>query len=304
MRKSRLCILLFVLALGTLLFFQQFQLEGLDQLRLRRRGDQKIQAQSVLTERTGQRLRIATFNLQVFGKTKSRHLPTLQNLARICRQFDLIAVQEIVGPDQDSVPLLVEEINRIGPRYAYLASVPLGRSAYKQQFAFIYNRDLLEVDLTRCCAIEDPDDLFEYPPFVGFFQVRDSAADQPFRFTLVNCQVDAENPHQELQLLGKVHSLVEGNGRDEDDVILLGSFQADSDTLNLLLGPSGLTTALDQGQFTDTRLATQLDNMVFRRATTSELVGRAEVFRFMRRFNLSLQQALEVSDRLPVWAEF
>ena len=37
---------------------------------------------------------------------------------------------------------------------------------------------------------------------------------------------------------------------------------------------------------------------------TVEFTGRGGVFDFLREYNLTLAQALEVSDRLPVWAEF
>jgi hypothetical protein len=304
MRTRRLCLILVLFSIGLVLFFQQFQLEGLDQLQLRRRGDNLVQAESVLTERSSDRLRIATFNLQVFGRTKSSHLPTMQALARICRQFDVIAIQEVAGPGQDALALLVEEMNRFGPQYSYLSSRPLGRSAYKQQYAYIYNRQLLHADLARCCAIEDPDDLFEHPPFVGFFQVREEHSETPFSFTLVNVRIDAENPDRELELLDEVHALIANGTRAEDDVIVLGTFQADSETLDSILGPAGLASTLDKGQFTDTRLSQQVDNIIVHTTATAELKGRSNSFRFMRRFNLSLQQALALSDHLPVWAEF
>ena len=37
---------------------------------------------------------------------------------------------------------------------------------------------------------------------------------------------------------------------------------------------------------------------------TVEFTGRAGVFDFVREFNLTEQQALEVSDHFPIWAEF
>jgi hypothetical protein len=44
--------------------------------------------------------------------------------------------------------------------------------------------------------------------------------------------------------------------------------------------------------------------MLFDHAATIEFTGRAGVFDLVREFNLTEQQALEVSDHFPIWAEF
>jgi hypothetical protein len=46
------------------------------------------------------------------------------------------------------------------------------------------------------------------------------------------------------------------------------------------------------------------DNMLFLEHATSEFTGRGGVFDFMREYNLSQKQAEDVSDHLPLWAEF
>ena len=44
--------------------------------------------------------------------------------------------------------------------------------------------------------------------------------------------------------------------------------------------------------------------MLFLARETNEYTGRAGVIDMVRRFNLTTEQALEVSDHLPIWAEF
>ena len=46
------------------------------------------------------------------------------------------------------------------------------------------------------------------------------------------------------------------------------------------------------------------DNIVFDRRATSEFTCKAEVFDLMREFDLTIDNALEISRHLPVWAEF
>ncbi|MEI6525935.1 MAG: hypothetical protein WCP62_07890, partial [Planctomycetota bacterium] len=47
-----------------------------------------------------------------------------------------------------------------------------------------------------------------------------------------------------------------------------------------------------------------LDQIAFPPQTSDEFTGRAGVIDFLRKFNLTLQQANQVSQHLPVWCEF
>jgi hypothetical protein len=48
----------------------------------------------------------------------------------------------------------------------------------------------------------------------------------------------------------------------------------------------------------------QIDNLVIDTKSTIEFTGRSGVFDFLREFNLNIPQSLEVSEHLPIWAEF
>ncbi len=47
-----------------------------------------------------------------------------------------------------------------------------------------------------------------------------------------------------------------------------------------------------------------LDNILLDRRATCEFTGRVEVVDMMREFELTMPEAREVSEHLPVWAEF
>ena len=55
---------------------------------------------------------------------------------------------------------------------------------------------------------------------------------------------------------------------------------------------------------TNTRNDTQLDNIVFDTKATVEFTGESGAYDFMKRFNMTLMEAFEVSNRMPIWAEF
>jgi hypothetical protein len=46
------------------------------------------------------------------------------------------------------------------------------------------------------------------------------------------------------------------------------------------------------------------DNLIFQSQATSEFTGRWGVYDLQRVYGLSREEALKVSDHLPVWAEF
>ena len=54
----------------------------------------------------------------------------------------------------------------------------------------------------------------------------------------------------------------------------------------------------------NTRRNKLYDNIVFHRPSTAEFTGRWGVYDVARLHQLSLTQAEQVSDHLPIWAEF
>ena len=86
-------------------------------------------------------------------------------------------------------------------------------------------------------------------------------------------------------------------------MILLGDFGLNSDRLRELVDmPSAVFTISDlptNPQHDRTHI-----NMIMDRHATIELTGRSGAFDFLREMNLNMQQALVVSQHLPVWAEF
>lgn len=252
---------------------------------------------------TGETIRIASFNVQALGTTKSRKPHVMEVLARIVREFDIVAVQEIRSTDQDLIPNFVDLINRADRYYDYIVGPRVGRHANLEQYAFLFDSATVEVDRSQLYTVADPDDLLHREPLVAWFRVRGPPADQAFTFTLVNVHTDLDESRQELDALADVYRVVRDDGRQEDDVIVLGTLNADERNLGRLGNIPGMAWAISSTP-TDTRGTAQLDNIVFHSKATSEFTGRSGVFDFLRRYNLTLEEALEVSDHLPVWAEF
>ncbi len=308
MRKTFTLALTVLAAAGTWFFLQNFKKGGLEQIGLRWPTDQESPAARPLdsrppVRREGETIKIGSFNIQVFGTSKVNKPVVMDYLARIARNFDVLAVQEIRSKDQDILPRFVDKINETGRSYDYVIGPRLGRTDSKEQYAFVFDTASVEVDRTQLYTVDDPDDLLHREPLVGWFRVRGPPPESAFTFSLVNIHTDPDETDMELDVLDDVMRAVRNDGRNEDDVILLGDLNVDDQHMGDLANLSGVAWVIS-GVPTNVRGTAMYDNIVFHSLATGEFTGRAGVFDFMREYNLTIDEALEISDHLPIWAEF
>ena len=253
--------------------------------------------------RTGNAIRIASFNIQVFGEKKLDKPEVAERLARIVRYFDVVAVQEIRAKGQDLLPRFVAMINAEGAHYDYVLGPRLGRTNSKEQYAYIYDAASLECDRENVYTIDDPDDLLHREPLVAGFRVRGPPPEEAFTFTLIDIHTDPDEAQAELDVLDDVFRAVRNDGRGEDDIILLGDLNADDHHLGEL-GQLPYVTWVISGVPTNTHCSKLCDNILFDSRPTVEYLGQAGVFDLMGEFHIAMERALEISDHLPIWAEF
>jgi hypothetical protein len=254
-------------------------------------------------ERQGDSIRIASFNIQVFGERKLDKPEVVAVLAQVIRYFDVVAIQEIRAKTPDILPRFLEMINAQGAHYDYVIGPRLGRTSSKEQYAFIYNAASVECDRESVYTVNDPDDLLHREPFVAGFRVRGPPPSEAFTFTLIDIHTDPDEVAKELSVLDDVIVAVGRDGRGEDDVILLGDLNADDHHFGELGQTPYLVWAIS-GVATNTRGNKLYDNLLFDSRATTEYLGRSGTIDLMRQFHLTMEQALAVSDHLPIWAEF
>lgn len=248
-------------------------------------------------------IRVGTFNIQVFGEKKLEDAEAMRVIVAVARQFDVLAIQEVRAKSQDVLPRFLEMINATGAKYDYAISTRLGRTSSKEQYAYLFDTNTIEMDRTMSYVVGDPDDLLHREPFVGAFRVKGVPPEQAFTFTLVDIHTDPDEVESEMNALDDVYRAVRRDSRQEDDVIILGDLNAD----DRHFGELGLISDLDcvvRNTPTNTRGTQQYDNIIFSRTATTEYLGRGGVMDLVSEFHLTLDQALVISDHLPVWAEF
>ncbi len=256
------------------------------------------------TSSAPQTIRIATFNIQVFGEKKLEDRRVVGILAEIVQNFDIVAIQEVRSQNQDVVPRFVDYVNAQGRRYREVLGPREGRTSSKEQYAFIYDSDTILCDASAVYVVDDPDDMLQRPPMVAPFACRNAPPDQAFTFTLINAHTQPDMAKEECDMMDDVIRAVRNDGRGEDDIILLGDFNAGPKQMrHLSMMPQvGFVVTT---QTTNVRERKTYDNIIFNRAATTEFLGKGGVFDFRRYYNLrSEDEALTVSDHYPVWAEF
>ena len=248
-------------------------------------------------------IRIASFKLTGHETTinKTSRLPMLLD---ICRRYDAIALQGIDGRDDAWLQLLTDSLNSSNSSADYyFINDRINSDRGSMQSAILFNRKKLELDQSNWYTVNDPDDLLRREPLVGWFRTRVPNQDEAFTFTLVNIELTPVRPDQELAYLAELFRAVRNDGRGEDDVIIAGDFNSGDRGLEPIHQQAGLTWVVSNTP-TDIRNRTQYDNLVFGESATIEFTGQGGVFDFLRKYNLRLDDAAVLSERMPVWAEF
>jgi deoxyribonuclease-1-like protein len=246
---------------------------------------------------------VASFNIQVFGESKMAKPHVVEILARVVRNFDIVAIQEVRAKSDSIVPSFVAAVNADGSRYHHVIGPRQGRTSSKEQYAFLYDTTRIEVDTQSLGVMADPTDRLHRPPMVARFRTLVNPASMAFSFWLVDTHTDPDEVPQELDALADVFAAMRSARPDEDDVILLGDFNAGPPEFRSFSRIPGITWAVS-GVTTNTRRTKTYDNLLFALPATCEYLGHWGVLDLQTAFGLPLDRALEVSDHNPVWAAF
>ncbi len=248
-------------------------------------------------------IRVAAVHLGPFDQHKLSKPHVVGCIAQVIRQFDVVAIQDVRARNQSLLVEFVERVNSEGRHYDFAAPPGVGREPVEQYSAFLFDEATVQIDRRAVYSVEDEADRLCNKPLVASFIARAAKSEEAFTFTLVNVHTDRTQVSAEVDLLDDVFRAVRDDGRMEDDVILLGYVGADIQHLGQLAQVPGITWAISD-EPTTTRGTRLVDNILFDRRATTEFSGRTGVLDLMRQFNLTLREAVEISDHLPIWAEF
>ena len=156
-------------------------------------------------------LRIGEFNIQVFGTTKASKPDVMDILAKIICTYDIIAIQEIRDKSQTALPALVDLVNADDSQYDYVVSERLGRTISKEQYAYIFNTQTVELTSTPQTYPEPSGtDPFHREPYIASFR----ALNGNFDATFIVIHTDPDEATAEINGLGAVVEYAQGTYPD------------------------------------------------------------------------------------------
>ena len=254
-----------------------------------------------------QTTKIAAFNIQIFGKTKSDKPEVMVVLTNIVREFDIVLIQEIRDATEQTIPNFIQQINQAnGVLYSYIESPRLGRTTSKEAYAYIYNTQAVQFVQGSDYVYDDNNDVFEREPYIATFKIGN------FDFTLAGIHTKPEDAYNEIGNLTTVISSIQTAKPNEKDIIVMGDLNADGsyynedDTSNPLKAPQYnwiITNNIDTTVKTDNTY----DRIIILDTTLNHEydAGTAQAFHFDQAYGLNNQTFVEeISDHYPVFAQY
>ena len=266
--------------------------------------DQDCDGSDLTTQNQDDTIKIANFNIQIFGITKADKPGVMDILARTITEFDIVAIQEIRDASGTAIVDLENEVDALGEDYTTIVGPRLGRTSSKEQYAYMFRTNLIEY-IDAYTFDDSASDDFHREPLIAQFQ----ATNGNFDFVLVTLHTDPDEATEEINALLSVVTDAK-NYFAEKDVIILGDLNADcsyfdEDDYDNPMRADGYTWLIDNDM--DTNLAASsctYDRIIILDDSLSDFTGDADVYRFDDIYNLAEDDAKDVSDHYPVWAEF
>ena len=150
--------------------------------------------------------KIATFNIQVFGKTKMGKPDVVSQLVDIVLQYDMVAVQEVKDIDQTVPYEFLDEINNqsgdtwkmsLSPRSGVNAS-----SSAQEQYVYYYNTSVFRELGNGTLYNDSSEDLFQREPYVATFELlNESGNSSGFDFTIFSIHTKPALAMEEINAL-------------------------------------------------------------------------------------------------------
>jgi endonuclease/exonuclease/phosphatase family metal-dependent hydrolase len=246
-------------------------------------------------------IRLCSFNIQIFGVSKMVKPEVVNILTDIISRSDVTAIQEVRS--QDIAPV-VQFMQLLPPRYAYVLGPREGRSSSKEQYWIIYDSAKLTLLAENTWA--DPEDIFERNPLGVYFQTRDK-----FDFILIDNHIQPSNAGREIAAMPGVIQYFQDLWQ-ESDTILVGDFNADGayydENILASVFPETEYRIIITNEY-DTTLAAgdnTYDRIIITASTIEDYTGAFGVIRFDEVYDFTglTIQPRHVSDHFPVWAEF
>ncbi len=244
--------------------------------------------------------KLLSWNLENFGKSKST--ATITYIANTLRDYDIVAIQEVVAGDggAQAVARLANELNHKGAKWEYVISDPTSSSAYKtERYAFLWKtakvKKIGKAWLEKKYHLE-----IDREPFFCTFEYNNK------QFTVANFHAITKNkqPVTEIKYFKflpeeypNLNLIFAGDFNCPQSHTVFNPLRKIGYQSILINQKTSLKKKCKNGQY----LASEFDNMYYNISKIK--VKNAGIIPFYKDFN-SLDEARKISDHIPIWIEF
>ncbi|XP_068109839.1 deoxyribonuclease gamma isoform X2 [Hyperolius riggenbachi] len=257
-------------------------------------------------------LRICSFNVQILGEAKCAKPEVTLVLQKIISRCDIMLLMEIRDNKDKAIHFLMSNINsktKSKNEFDIIVSERLGRSMSKEQYAFIYRKDVVAVNNSYQYTDQQPGDMdvFSREPFIVWFTALNTDVKD---FVIIPQHTDPDDAVREIDELYDVFLDVKHKWNIEN-IILMGDFNAACSYVRKkhwkdirlrtnqefvwLIGDKIDTTVKKSTNCAYDRIVLHGEKLI-----SSMVPDSATVFNFMLEYKLPEEKALEVSDHFPV----
>lgn len=170
-------------------------------------------------------LRVATFNLANFGPSKSSKDDKVAGYVEVINDYDLVAVQEITDKSENAPDVLLKALKAEDRDWDLVLSRRTGVDptdrTYQEQYGFFY-RSSVVLPIEEGKLFLDPNDAFVREPQATPFKT----VEEDLTFVLMTIHTSPSFALPEVQALAEAHLWATSEWPWEDDIIIVGDFNA------------------------------------------------------------------------------
>lgn len=255
-------------------------------------------------------IRGATFYIDGFDEEKAADEEVIKSLAKIIRNFDVIGLQGIKDPDGKAMQILIEEMNNgthengTPYNYQFNLSEMVGRTTCcEEQYAYIYDRDVLYPSSTPRMYSEPDGDVFNRNPYLIAFSAHEGQGQVLF----VLLTTDKDNTKQEIDALPQLIENIKKEYAGHENITIVGNLYSDEPyydkTSDSPLKSEEYVWIITNDMPTTTDGYTY-DRIIATSNLKGSYAGKAGVFNFSEEYGLNKAQTEAISKHYPVYVEY
>ena len=249
----------------------------------------------------GQEVSILSWNIKHLGKSKNDN--EIAFIAEVLRDFDIVAIQEVVAIDPGgakAVARLVSELNRKGARWDYKVSIPTQSPGKKtERYAYLWKSNKAKL-IGQPWLDRNFEPVIFREPYLARFQVGQDT------LLMVNyhARKHDDKPHEEIIFFYQYPSMY-----PDDQLLIAGDFNTytDHDVFRFLEEVDLIPNMKDQATTLKRKCGEQGEHLLhpidFLLYEHKEIeILETGIIDFVRDC-IYLKAANQISDHVPVWAK-